>query len=66
MMNDIKDSANIILVVAVFTTNQTFYVLTSETYQLTDDAIATQLVAGCELWDIMPPSHPTRTLINGR
>jgi hypothetical protein len=52
-MNDLIDSAIIILLLAVLTTNQAFNVLTSRTYQLTEDARATRLVADCELWDIV-------------
>jgi hypothetical protein len=62
-MNELRDSAIFIRLVAVLTTYQAFTVLTSRTYQLTEDARATQLVAGCELWDIVPPSQPTRTLV---
>lgn len=32
-------------------------------YQLTENARITQFVADCELWDILPPSQPTRTLV---
>jgi hypothetical protein len=62
-MNELRDSAIIILLVAVLTAYQAFIVLTSRTYQLAEDARATQLFADCELWDIVPPSQPTRTLV---
>jgi hypothetical protein len=62
-MNDLKDSLILILLVVVLTAYQALSILSSRTYQLTQDARATWLVAGCELWDILPPSQPTRTLV---
>jgi hypothetical protein len=62
-LNDLKDSLILILLVAVLTAYQALSILSSRTYQLTQDARATRLVAGCELWDIVPPSQPTRTLV---
>ncbi len=62
-MNDLKDSLILILLVAVLTAYQALSILSSRTYQLTQNAQATRLVAGCELWDIVPPSQPARTLV---
>jgi hypothetical protein len=47
----------------VITTIQLFSVLTARSYQLTEDAWATQLIAECELWDVLPSSQPVRTLV---
>ena len=63
MIDELRDSAVTILLVFVFTTSQMFAVLTSSTYQLTEDARATRLIADCELWDVFPPSQPVRTLV---
>jgi hypothetical protein len=62
-MNDLRDNVIIILLVAILTTYQMLGVLNSRTYQLTEDTRAVKLVVGCELWDIVPPSQPTRTLV---
>jgi hypothetical protein len=62
-MNDLKNSAILILLVGVLTAYQAFIILTSRTYQLTEHARATQLVVGCELWDVVPPSQTTRTVV---
>ena len=63
MIDELRDSAVTILLVFLFTTSQWFAVLTSSTYQLTEDARATRLIADCELWDVLPSSQPTRTLV---
>jgi len=62
-MNDLRDGVILILLVVALSAFQVFSVLSSRTYQLTEDARATRLVADCELWDIAPPSQPTRTLV---
>jgi hypothetical protein len=62
-VNDLRDGVIVMLLVAVLTTYQLVSLLASRTYQLTEDAWATQHVAGCELWDIVPPSQPARTLV---
>jgi len=62
-MAELRDSAVTILMVFVLFTIQWFGVLTSRTYQLTEDAWATQLVANCELWVVLPPSQSVRTLV---
>ena len=62
-MSELRDSAITILFVSLITTLQLFSVLTARSYQLTEDAWATELVADCELWDILPPSQPVRTLV---
>jgi hypothetical protein len=63
MIDELRDSAITILVVFVITTIQLFSVLAARSYKLTEDARATQLVAECELWDVLPPSQPERTLV---
>ena len=62
-MNELRDSAITILLVFVITTIQLFSVLTARSYQLTEDALGHRLVADCELWDVLPPSQPVRTLV---
>ena len=49
--------------VFVITTIQLFSVLSARSYQLTDDAWTTELVADRKLWDVLPPSQPVRTLV---
>ena len=63
MIDGLRDSVLAIVLAVVFTTSQIFGVLTSKTNQLTEDAWAHRLVADCELWDVLPPSQPTRTLV---
>ncbi len=62
-MNDRIDSAGTILLVFVITTIQLINVLTARSYKLTENAWATSLIADCELWDVVPPSQPVRTLV---
>jgi hypothetical protein len=62
-MNELRDSAVTILLVSVITTIQLFSVLTARSHKLTEDAWVTELVADCELWDVLPPSQPVRTLV---
>jgi hypothetical protein len=62
-VNDLRDSVIVVLLVAVLTTYQALNILSSGTYQLTEDTRAIRLVAGCELWEIVPPSQQMRTLI---
>jgi hypothetical protein len=38
-------------------------ILRTKSYKLTEDAWVTELVADCELWDVLPPSQPERTLV---
>jgi len=52
-----------LILVSLLTDYQMVDLLSSRTYQLTEDTRAIRLVAGCELWDIVPPSQPTKTLI---
>ena len=63
MIDGLRDSAITILLVFVITTIQLFSVLTARSYKLTEDAWVTELVAECELWDVLPPSQPVRTLV---
>jgi hypothetical protein len=63
VVNELRGSAVAILLISVITTIQLFSVLTARSYKLTEDAWATELVADCELWDVVPPSQPVRTLI---
>ena len=63
MIDELRDSAVNILLVFVITTIQLFSVLTARSYKLTEDAWVTELVADCELWDVLPPSQPVRTLV---
>ena len=63
MIDELRDSAVTILLVFVITTIQLFSALTARSYQLTEDAWATELVAGGELWDVLSPSQPARTLV---
>ena len=62
-MNDYKDSVIIILAASLLITFQTFSFLSTRIYQLTEDARATKLIAGCELWDIVSPGQSTRTMV---
>jgi hypothetical protein len=62
-MSELRDSAISILMLFVLFTIQWFSVLTFRTYQLIKNAWATRLVADCELWEVLPLSQPTRTLV---
>jgi len=62
-MNELRYGIIVMLLVSLLTTNQMVGFLVSRMYQLTDDIRAIRLVAGCELWDIVPLSQPRRTLI---
>ena len=62
-MNDLRDGVIVMLLVCLLTTYQMVGFLASKTYQLTEDTRAIRLVAGCELWEIVPPSQQIRTLI---
>jgi hypothetical protein len=65
-MVDLRDSLIVILLIAVLTTYQTVGILKARTYQLSENTIVTRLIAGCELWDIFPPSQPARTMVFAR
>jgi hypothetical protein len=62
-MNELRDGVIVMLLVGLLTTYQMVGLLASRTYQLTEDTRAIQLVADCELWDIVPPLQPTRTVV---
>jgi len=62
-MSELRDSAITLLLVFVITTTQLFSVLTARSYKLTEDTWAIEIVAGCEPWDVLPPSQPVRTLV---
>jgi hypothetical protein len=62
-MDDLRDSLIVILLIAVLTSYQTASILNARTYQLSENTIVTSLIAGCELWDIFPPSQPARTVV---
>jgi hypothetical protein len=62
-MDEVRDSAVTLLLVSVITTIQLFSVLTARSYKLTEDAWVTELVADCELWDVLPPPQPDRSLV---
>ena len=62
-MNELRDNIIIILVPTAVMTFQLLSVMYSRTYQLTENARALELVADCKLWDIFPPSQPSRTLV---
>ncbi len=61
-MDDLRNSLIVIHPIAVLTTYQTVGNLKSRTYQLSENSMVTRLIAGCELWDIFPPSQPARTV----
>jgi hypothetical protein len=63
MMNDLRDNIIILLVLTAVMTIQLLNVMHTRTYQLTENAMALELVANCKLWDIFPPSQPSRTLV---
>jgi hypothetical protein len=62
-MDELRDNIIIILALTALMTYQTLNSMFSRMYQLTDNARALELVAGCELWGIYPPSQPFRTLV---
>ena len=47
----------------LLTSYQIYPVIAACTIQLTQDAQAPRLVAGCELWDVLSPSKPTRKMV---
>ena len=62
-MNDLRDNIIIVLALTAVMTLHLLNVMYSRTYQLTENANSLELVADCKLWDIFPPSQPSRTLV---
>jgi hypothetical protein len=62
-INRLRHDFILIFVVAAASMLLTVAIVKARTYVVTEDARAIQLAAGCELWDIHPPSQPKRTIV---
>jgi hypothetical protein len=62
-MDELRDIIIRLLILTGLMTLQTLSIMYSRMYQLTDNAIAFEIVADCELWGIYSPSQPSKTLV---